>query len=436
MISPSIFGIRTVDCSLITQDSVANASNSGGFKGDYKLNALSMTARQEAAMSWRSNALSAAAIVGMITTIIYPASWSESLSDTPGSVAAANANPDKALQDLRHKASSGHLHDELELAGDYYAGRGVARDLSQAAYWYKKAADQGDPGAQVQIGYFYLAGIGVKQDNGQALRWFQRASSSGSHMGKLNLAVLYMRGIGVPRDYHLALNLLNDLATANDPHSEAYLGIVYMLGAGAEKNMAQAEYWFDRSAKHHSAEGNYALGTLYSVTSDHPHDFERAETYLRESSDAGYIRAKHSLGLLLVNHPELPQQDGEAVKLLQAAAVGGSWRSSVVLGILSRDGKILPRDRAIAYRWYKIAESQGGAEATTMLHDEVASIRATISADQQKQSELAAAEWMKTYPRANLFVFSGGDGSILFPAEEVYSTQLAQAETSSGADVR
>lgn len=386
-------------------------------------------------MTWGANARSAIAIVGLVSSLTYSSTWSQPFSDTPGTMVAPNADPDKAVQDLRRKASGGHLLEELELAGDYYVGRGVGRDLAQAAYWYKKAADQGDPGAQVEIGYFYLTGTGVKQDTGQALRWFQRASASGSHMGKLNLAVLYIQGIGVPKDAKLAVNLLNELANANDARGEAYLGMAYMLGIGVEKNMMQAEYYFAKAAKQHSPEGNYAMGTLYSVTSDHPHDFERAAGFLRESADAGYVRAKHSLGLILVNHPELTQHEGEALKLLEAAATGGSWRSSVVLGILYRDGRSAPKDPLTAYRWYTIAEAQGGKEADAVIRNEIASIRASLSADQQKQSEQAASDWMKAYPHANLFDFGGGNDSALFPAAEVYSTELAQAESSKGADI-
>ncbi len=387
-------------------------------------------------MSWRSNTRSALAFTGIISSLTYPSVWSQPFTDTPNTVITANTISDKTLKELRRKASSGHLREELELAGDYYEGRGISRNLEQAAYWYKKAADQGDPGAQVQIGYFYLVGLGVKQDQGHALRWLERASASGSQMGKLNLAVLYLRGIGVPRDTRLGLNLLNDLAKANEPHAEAYLGVVYMLGIGVDKDVAQAEFWFSRAAKHHSAEGNYCMGTLYSVTDDHPHDPQKAAAYLRESSDAGYVRAKHSLGLLLVNHPELAQQSGEPVQLLEAAAAGGSWRSSVVLGVLYRDGKDVPKDPGMSYRWFTIAQNQGGKEAEAMVRNDMAFARAALSADQQKQSEQAAADWMNTYPHNAVFVFSAASGSAIFPIDQVYSIELAQAESSKGANVR
>jgi uncharacterized protein len=362
--------------------------------------------------------------------------WCQATSKQANSFAASDAGGEMAIEGIRQKASTGHLREELELAGDYYAGRGVTRDLSQAAYWYKKAAEQGDPGAEVEVGYFFLTGTGVKPDAEQAAKWFQRASASGSRIGKLNLAVLYLRGVGVRQDARLSLKLLNELGESGDPRGEAYLGLVYMLGVGVEANPDLAERWFISAAQHRSPEGNYAMGTLYSVAKGHPHDLQRAVAYLRESADSGYMFAMHSLGLLLVNHPELPQHAGEATTLLEKAAGGGAWRSSVVLAILYRDGKLVPKDPCAAYRWLKIAQSQGGNDADRVIHSDIAVARDALSADQQKQSESAAVEWMGAHPHTNLFVINGGKESAFFPIEEVYSTELAQAESSTGASVR
>ena len=46
------------------------------------------------------------------------------------------------------------VNQEIKLAGDYLAGRGVAQDPKLAAYWYEKAAGAGDPQAEMQVGYF------------------------------------------------------------------------------------------------------------------------------------------------------------------------------------------------------------------------------------------------------------------------------------------
>jgi TPR repeat protein len=46
------------------------------------------------------------------------------------------------VAELQTKAAHGFVKQELELAADYFAGRGVPKDLSQAVYWYRKARQQ------------------------------------------------------------------------------------------------------------------------------------------------------------------------------------------------------------------------------------------------------------------------------------------------------
>src|SRR5271163_3427097 len=77
---------------------------------------------------------------------------------------------------LQTKAAQGFVQQELELAAAYFAGRGAPKDLSQAAYWYRKAADQGNPAAQLYLGYMYSAGLGVSRDVPEAIRWYRRAA--------------------------------------------------------------------------------------------------------------------------------------------------------------------------------------------------------------------------------------------------------------------
>ena len=93
-------------------------------------------------------------------------------------------------------AERGSIQQQIELAAAYLAGRGVPRDEAQAAYWYEKAANAGDPGAQQQIGFFYQAGIGVKRDPARAAQWFGRAVSGGLISAKVNLGVAYVWGLG------------------------------------------------------------------------------------------------------------------------------------------------------------------------------------------------------------------------------------------------
>ena len=43
--------------------------------------------------------------------------------------------------------------------------------------WYRKAAEQGDARAQINIGIMYTSGQGVKQDYAEATAWYEKASA-------------------------------------------------------------------------------------------------------------------------------------------------------------------------------------------------------------------------------------------------------------------
>ncbi len=374
--------------------------------------------------------LSSAAIFAVVTlshSLAQPGSGpAKSLTDVPASTSSSSNSAVKAEQN--------YLQQELKLAGDYFAGRGVAPDLKQSAFWYRKAADQGDPGAQVELGYFYLNGIGVDRDAAQAVRWFARAAASGSHLAKLDLAILYLKGAGVGQDPALATKLLQELVKQHDARAEGYLGIMYMLGVGVEKNAQAAEKLFKDGANQKNAEAEYAMGILSSAVNDHPKDLEKAARYFRWSAAQGYIPSEHSLGLLLVNHPNLGQQPGEAVQMLTEAAIAGSWRSSLTLGILSRDGRYAPANTGEAYKWFLIAAQQGGPEAEKLAKNDLAVARSRLSSIEREKIEEDATGWLVQHPHRDLYKLPGGRDAKYYPLDEVYLNDVPGLELSTGAN--
>src|SRR6202047_4328196 len=143
---------------------------------------------------------------------------------TTGHLSASESDKSSASKDtdaayLLSTATLGNVKEEIMLASNYYAGRGVERDFVQSAHWYQKAADQGNPDAQVQIGYFYKLGIGVPQDSGKGAMWYERAAASGSASGLRNLGVVYLNGSGVKKDIALGVQLMERAAEKGDVHA-------------------------------------------------------------------------------------------------------------------------------------------------------------------------------------------------------------------------
>src|SRR6202167_2171542 len=168
------------------------------------------------------------------------------------------------------------VEQEIKLAGDYLAGRGVSQDPKLAAYWYEKAAGAGDPHAELQIGYLYETGFGVTKDPVRAAHWYQLAASSGLVRAKVNLAIAYLWGTGVPTNQKLALKLLSEAASNGSGLAACYLGDFYAFGIGVPKDQATAEQWYRTGASLRDPLAEFDLATLLFEAKDHPHDLRAA----------------------------------------------------------------------------------------------------------------------------------------------------------------
>ena len=78
-------------------------------------------------------------------------------------------------------------------------GEGVPEDDAAAIRWYRLAAEQGNAGAQLNLGLMYTRGEGVPQDDAEAVRWYRLAAEQGQVIAQFNLGVNYDRGEGVPK---------------------------------------------------------------------------------------------------------------------------------------------------------------------------------------------------------------------------------------------
>lgn len=98
----------------------------------------------------------------------------------------------------------------------YDFGRGVARDISQAVAWYRKAAEQGYAKAQSNLGALYADGDGVGRDEAQAVAWWRKAAEQGHPRARINLGVMYAEGRGVPPNLPVAYALLGTARLPED----------------------------------------------------------------------------------------------------------------------------------------------------------------------------------------------------------------------------
>ena len=143
------------------------------------------------------------------------------------------------------RAANGNATAQWELGNFYEIGFGVPQDYAQAAFWYRKAAEQGDAVGQGSLGRLYYEGRGVAQDYAQALAWYRKAVEQGEARAQEDLGDLYYKGRGVPQDYAQAASWYRKAAEQGDTLAQDALGNLYLDGQGVSRDYAEAYFWYD-----------------------------------------------------------------------------------------------------------------------------------------------------------------------------------------------
>jgi hypothetical protein len=108
------------------------------------------------------------------------------LSSDPAIAAYQRGDYAAAFRLARPRALSGNATWEAKLGFLYERGLGTPRNPALAVDWYRKAADQGDSGAQTNLGYMLFVGHqGVPQDRIEGYKWLLLGGRQSAHARSL-----------------------------------------------------------------------------------------------------------------------------------------------------------------------------------------------------------------------------------------------------------
>ena len=124
-------------------------------------------------------------------------------------------------------AEAGDTSAELNLAYIYAIGK----KYSDAAKWFRRAADHGSADAEYLLGTLYLEGKGVTKSPGEAARWFRNAAEQGHAGAEYSLGTLYAGGLGVGKSPAEAARWYRKAAEQGSAEAENNLGQAYCEGS-------------------------------------------------------------------------------------------------------------------------------------------------------------------------------------------------------------
>ena len=273
----------------------------------------------------------------------------------------------EALHWIRKAAEQGHLQAQYKLALDYENGTGVRADFSEAAKWYRKAAEQGHVEAQYKLALAYENGYGITQDLSEAVKWYHKAAEQGyveasRHLQSAEVLLAAQNG-NAEAQYNLALAYENGNGMTKDL-SEAvkwYRKAAEQGHAGAQKKLKTAELLLN--AQNGNAEAQYKLAQAYEKGSGVTKDLTEAMAWYHKAAEQGHAEAQYKLATAYESGTGVGVNLSEALKWNRKAAEQGIAEAQYKLALAYENGTGVRADFSEAANWYRKAAEQDNAGA-------------------------------------------------------------------------
>ena len=238
-------------------------------------------------------------------------------------VSLINSDNQKGMETVRGIANSGNADAQLLVGIMYHMGIAGEEHQSDAAYYFRMAAEQGLASAQTNLGKCYLAGDGVPEDGKKAFEWFEKAASQGDAEGQFQLGRCYEEGWGTEKNENLAYQYYNKSASQGYANAQIQVGFCYLDGIGVSANDSSAFEWFKKAAEQDNPDGQYILGACYSEGTGVTKDSYEAVKWYKKAAEQGIAAAQYNLGICYLEGDGLSKNRSEAKNWLQKAADQG-----------------------------------------------------------------------------------------------------------------
>ena len=170
---------------------------------------------------------------------------------------------DRALRWYRRSADAGYIGAQVNLGLIYFDRNSKYWDCVEGKRWTRMAAVRGDPTAQLNLGTALRGGCqgggaGVsKEELEESVGWFQKSADGGHLSGIFFLAGAYREGKGVPRDAKKAMELYGKGVDRGDWQAAQEISRMYAAGEGVPKSTELSEQWISKAVQlRHSSRGS------------------------------------------------------------------------------------------------------------------------------------------------------------------------------------
>jgi TPR repeat protein len=189
---------------------------------------------------------------------------------------------EEAVRWYRKAAKQGNPQSLFNMGVSYYNGDGVPSDPNLAYAWFLLAQEAGNPAGEdavkrsadegarlgattdalLQVAAMYERGEDLPQSYSEAAKWYRKAAEF-SPQADVKLALLLIDGKGVPQDYGQAMSLCRTAAKSNYAPAPFCVGYLYQHGLGTQADPKEAAKWYEQASKDGHRAAMMALAEMY-----------------------------------------------------------------------------------------------------------------------------------------------------------------------------
>jgi TPR repeat protein len=191
----------------------------------------------------------------------------------------------------------------------------VLQNHSEAARYYRLAADQGHSHAAHNLALYYGSGEGVPQSHSEAARYYRIAADQGDAEAQFNIAVAHASGEGVPQSHIEAVGYFRLAADQGHARAQNNIALCYAKGEGVQQNPIEAARYLRLAADQGIAGAQCGYAQFCSHGEGVHQDYGECARYHRLAADQGFPPSQLALGAMLIDDEHAPA----AVRALEPA---------------------------------------------------------------------------------------------------------------------
>jgi uncharacterized protein len=264
---------------------------------------------------------------------------------------------------IRRAARDGDPFAQFEVGLAFDWGSWGEQDFLKAAEFYAKAAEQGHRSAEDNLLLQHVLRQAKTRQPAMVFAQLKNRAESGDREAQNNLGLCFQFGYGTAQDYREAAVWFRRAAEGGLANAQFNLGGLYYEGNGLEKDLGIAIEWYTRAAEQRNELALLQLGRIYQKGFGVEANLKRAVVLYLIAYKQGSVRAANHLGFMFkkglgvdqdnslafelyldsVNGPDTP----EIAENLSYHATAYYW-----LGYMTEKGEGTKRDLRAAKRWY------------------------------------------------------------------------------------